>query len=230
MESSSGQRLFWALLRLVGLRGNPAAILSDAHLFDLHESDDNPTVHPFHANYISSHQLEFHSDTNTIGHRFRLSRLLPSRFCKSTESVNTVNRQAILTAASLQGDTCNVVLKQFNYITKEQFFSWNPTLQGNCDGLWAGYWYCVADFPSGSLPMPPTVTAAPSPIQTSIASNCVAWYQMTGSDNCTSIATMFGTFSSADFIAWNPAVWSDCSNIQVSRHIETLSTAFSLVL
>ena len=124
----------------------------------------------------------------------------------------------MLTVPYLEGDTCTPVLNQYNYITKEQFFEWNPALQGNCDGLWAGYWYCVANFSSESLPMPPTVTAAPSPVQTGIASNCVAWYQMNLADTCDTITAMFGTFTSPDFIKWNPAVWTDCSNIQVGHH------------
>jgi fucose permease len=70
--------------------------------------------------------------------------------------------------------------------------------------------------------MPPTVTTAPSPVQTGIASNFIAWYQMTVSDTCNSIAAMFGTFSSAGFINWNPGVWSDCLNIKVSCLIEAL--------
>ena len=117
-----------------------------------------------------------------------------------------------------------MILSEFNYISREQFFQWNPAFAGNCDGLWAQYWYCVASFAQESLPMPPTVTIAPSPVQTGIASNCASWYRMTGSDTCNSIAAMFGTFSSTDLINWNPAVWSDCSNIQVSCHIEPLCT------
>lgn len=81
------------------------------------------------------------------------------------------------------------------------------------------YWYCVADYASDSVPMPPTVTKAPSNLPNGIASNCVAWYQMTGSDTCNSIAAMFGTFSAADFMKWNPSVWSDCSNIKVRAPI-----------
>ena len=64
--------------------------------------------------------------------------------------------------------------------------------------------------------MPPTVTKAPSVVPKGTASDCVAWYQMTGSDTCELIAAMFGTFSEADFKKWNPSVWSDCANIKVS--------------
>lgn len=38
---------------------------------------------------------------------------------------------------------------------------------------------------------------------------------MTIDDTCDSIAAMFGTFSTSDFISWNPSVWDDCSQIKV---------------
>ncbi|KAL8899139.1 MAG: hypothetical protein Q9207_006349 [Kuettlingeria erythrocarpa] len=119
-------------------------------------------------------------------------------------------------------DTCTKVLEQYDYITREEFYKWNPALNGNCDGLWANYWYCVASFSSDALPLPPTVTKAPALLPSSIASDCVAWYQMTGSDTCESISTIFGTFSEADFIKMNPNVWSDCSNIETPANASTL--------
>lgn len=108
------------------------------------------------------------------------------------------------------------MLEKYSYISQQQFFDWNPALEENCNGLWSGYWYCVADFASTDLPMPPTVTASPSPVQTGIADSCVAWYMTTVSDTCDAIVSIFGSFSKEDFIKWNPGVWSDCSNIQVS--------------
>lgn len=121
----------------------------------------------------------------------------------------------MLTISTVQDDTCTKVLQQINYISREEFFEWNPALQGNCDGLWVNYWYCVARYAASDVPMPPTVTTAPATLPPGTASNCVAWYQMTGSDTCELIAAIFGTFSEADFIGWNPDVWSDCSNIRV---------------
>lgn len=110
-------------------------------------------------------------------------------------------------------DTCATVLEEYSYITEEQFLSWNPALGGDCNGLWSGYYYCVADF-SDDLPMPPTVTASASPTATGTVSTCTAWYMAVGGDDCAAIATFFGTFSEADFISWNPSVWSTCENIQ----------------
>ena len=93
---------------------------------------------------------------------------------------------------------------------------WNPALQADCSGLQEGYIYCIANFADNAIPMPPTVSTLPSPVQSGIASNCVSWYQMTGSDTCEDISIIFGTFSEADFKSWNPAVGSDCSGLTVS--------------
>ncbi|KFX89378.1 hypothetical protein V490_07063 [Pseudogymnoascus sp. VKM F-3557] len=112
------------------------------------------------------------------------------------------------------GDTCTAVLKEYNYITQDQFLSWNPALAGNCDGLWAGYYYCVANFDASDLPPMPTVTASPSPTATGTVGGCSSWYLTVVNDNCTTIAESFGTFSESDFISWNPSVWSACGNIK----------------
>jgi hypothetical protein len=88
------------------------------------------------------------------------------------------------------------VLKKYGYITKEQFFKWNPSLTGNCQGLQAGYYYCVANFDPKDLPPPPTVTKADaSPTASGTNDKCKSFYQATGSDDCALIALMFGTFS-----------------------------------
>ena len=80
-------------------------------------------------------------------------------------------------------------------ITRDQFFSWNPALAGNCDGLLSGYYYCVANFDASDLPPPPTVTASPSPTASGTVSECDSWYLAVTGDNCTIIAESFGTFS-----------------------------------
>jgi hypothetical protein len=121
----------------------------------------------------------------------------------------------------------------YNYITKDQFFQWNPSLDKNCNGLLSGFYYCVANFASSDVPMPPTLTASASPTATGTDKDCKAWYRAVGSDNCESIALSFGTFSESgtckdlslshitvlttyppDFISWNPSVYSDCTNIK----------------
>ncbi|KAJ3957265.1 hypothetical protein N0V92_006176 [Colletotrichum tropicale] len=112
-------------------------------------------------------------------------------------------------------DTCTTVLDVYDYITEEQFFSWNPALNGDCLGLWSGYYYCVANFAAASdIPMPPTVTSGASPTATGTISTCEKWYITRVNDDCATVAAWFGTFSESDFISWNPSVGSSCANIQ----------------
>ncbi|BDD54501.1 hypothetical protein MPDQ_004974 [Monascus purpureus] len=66
--------------------------------------------------------------------------------------------------------------------------------------------------------MPSTTTVLPSPVQTGIVSSCTAWYQATDGDDCDLIVDEFGTFAKSDFIAWNPAVQSDCSGLVIGDY------------
>ena len=90
---------------------------------------------------------------------------------------------------------------------------WNPALGPDCKGLLPDYYYCL--LPNGFVPMPLTVTTAPAPTQTGIASNCKAWYRRNQSETCSDIVRSFGTFSEEDFKAWNPAVGQKCAGLTV---------------
>ncbi|KAI6779853.1 carbohydrate-binding module family 50 protein [Emericellopsis cladophorae] len=111
------------------------------------------------------------------------------------------------------GQNCENVIAQYGFITKEQFLAWNPALRGNCNGLWANNFYCVANFEKG-LPLPSHATEKPATLPSGSPSDCVAWYETTGGDGCALVADMFGTFAAEDFIDWNPSVLDDCSGIQ----------------
>jgi len=111
------------------------------------------------------------------------------------------------------GDTCRTILATYTFVTQQQFFAWLPFLNGNCNGLLAGYWYCTMACDWNALPMPPTVTTTPSLVPMGTTSSCKAWYYSTGSDRCAFIASIFGTFSQADFISWNPSVGTSCGGI-----------------
>ncbi|KAL7622472.1 hypothetical protein AAE478_007978 [Parahypoxylon ruwenzoriense] len=116
------------------------------------------------------------------------------------------------------GDTCLRILDMYRFITRDEFMSWNPALNGSCNALRIGYWYCVANFGS-NLPLPPTLaangTVVPSPKAWGSTGDCTSWFlPSSGSHNCRTIALAFGTFSESDFISWNPSVWSDCSNFK----------------
>ncbi|KAK3395012.1 hypothetical protein B0H63DRAFT_385493 [Podospora didyma] len=108
------------------------------------------------------------------------------------------------------GDTCRDFVN--NYLTQQDFFAWNPSLNGNCDGLWAGYYYCVVGPNGAPEVLPPTVTVAPSVKPPGQIGTCTRWYKRDG-ESCAELSAMFGTFSTADFISWNPSVGSSCSTI-----------------
>jgi hypothetical protein len=117
---------------------------------------------------------------------------------------------ALLSDHQLQGDTCRVVVDGV-LLTEADFFAWNPALNGNCNGLWLNYWYCVVG-PDGVTGMPPTVTNSPANLPPNQIAICNRWYQRDG-ESCAEIAGMFGTFNEADFKTWNPNVGSTCSNL-----------------
>ncbi|KAK2594660.1 hypothetical protein QQS21_007636 [Conoideocrella luteorostrata] len=110
-------------------------------------------------------------------------------------------------------ENCQTILSMYSYITEKQFFDWNPVLKGNCFGLWLDNWYCVGAF-DNNYPMPPTVTATPSPVPNNSPGDCKSWYRTTVDDTCDVIASMFGTFKREDFIKWNPSVFDDCTAIK----------------
>lgn len=108
-------------------------------------------------------------------------------------------------------ESCRDILKTYNYLSKEQFFKYNPVLKENCDGLWNGNWYCVA-VRSEAL-MPPMVTSTPNAVPSGSSKNCTAWYYTPSGETCEQLASMFGSFSVKEFIAMNPSVLDDCDEI-----------------
>lgn len=94
-----------------------------------------------------------------------------------------------------------------------------------CSGLWANTYYCVG-IPGTPLPStpvtapPPTTTtttttppAGPSPTQDGIVANCQRYHLAGSGDSCQKIVDQYGTFTLAQFYAWNPAVGSSCSGL-----------------
>ncbi|KAI3331384.1 hypothetical protein F4824DRAFT_294880 [Ustulina deusta] len=112
------------------------------------------------------------------------------------------------------GFTCQDILDDFN-ITIAQFYAWNPAVGADCSNLWLSYQYCVAG-PAlpGSTPtstMTPTSTIGPgAPTQTGQPANCNKWYIVKSGDSCATVENTY-FITSAQFLAWNPSVSSDCS-------------------
>ncbi|KAF4948029.1 hypothetical protein FSARC_13847 [Fusarium sarcochroum] len=109
-------------------------------------------------------------------------------------------------------ENCGDILETYSYLSKDQFFKYNPVLKNSCDGLWKGNWYCVGV--KSELLMPPTVTATPSDVPGGSPKDCKAWYYTTGGETCDELANMFGTFSAKEFVSMNPTVFDDCSEIE----------------
>ncbi|CAK7197530.1 hypothetical protein SEUCBS139899_000178 [Sporothrix eucalyptigena] len=122
---------------------------------------------------------------------------------------------------SQSGDTCRKVVANLGYLTQEQFLQYNDYLDGNCDGLWAGVYYCVSEYnvtQNGmqGLPLPSTVSTKPaSGVASDTTATCTTWYQASGDDDCDIIPAIFGTFSRSDFVAWNPSLGTGCGGLIV---------------
>jgi LysM repeat protein len=100
-------------------------------------------------------------------------------------------------------------------ISLAQFLLWNPAVSSDCStNYWLGEAYCVG-VAGGSTPTTttPTTTAKPTPpgpTMTGSPADCNKWSLVTDGLSCTDLASQAG-ISLAQFLAWNPAVSSDCS-------------------
>ncbi|OAA63388.1 peptidoglycan-binding protein [Niveomyces insectorum RCEF 264] len=116
---------------------------------------------------------------------------------------------------SRPGDTCHNVAANLGYVSEEQFLAYNSFLDGNCNGLWSGVYYCVSEWngTQKDLPLPRTVTTKPSPVPDDTIATCTSWYQTSGDDDCDVIPAIFGTFSKSSFLSWNPSVGQGCTGL-----------------
>jgi LysM repeat protein len=119
---------------------------------------------------------------------------------------------------AVKGDTCDKIVKAHGTFSLSEFQTWNPAVGDDCSGLWAETYYCVGipGTPT-SPPSPPatstTGTPKPSPTQPGLIESCVRFYKAVKGDTCDKIVTQYGTFTSAQFTTWNPAVGDDCSGL-----------------
>lgn len=79
-----------------------------------------------------------------------------------------------------KGETYAKIISNFGTFDFDTFFKWNPAVNADCSGIWAGYYYCVsvpgtpAQKPSATS-LKPTATGGvqtPSPIQEGLIKNC----------------------------------------------------------
>ncbi|KAI5248041.1 hypothetical protein E4T42_05775 [Aureobasidium subglaciale] len=107
--------------------------------------------------------------------------------------------------SSTARDNCSSIEAEFG-INLAQFYHWNPSINQDCTGLQEVAAYCVLgeDLPEGS---------PPGPTQVGIASDCQDYYVVESGDGCQSIADA-SQITVTQLEAWNPAVGSDCKNLQ----------------
>lgn len=120
-----------------------------------------------------------------------------------------------------KGDTCARVIAQYKAFNFDSFFKWNPAIDKDCSGIWAGYWYCVGV--PGTPTSPPTITTTPSVkptgpskptvTQEGLIESCTSFHIAAKGETCVKIVSTYGTFNFDTFFKWNPAVGKDCSGI-----------------
>jgi LysM repeat protein len=117
------------------------------------------------------------------------------------------------------GDTCDGIVSRYGTFTLAQFLAWNPAIGSGCRNLWAETYYCVGipgtptARPSSTTRTTTTGVPKPSPTQPGLISSCVRFYKAISGDTCDSIVAKHGTFTFAQFVAWNPAVGSECRSL-----------------
>ncbi|KAK8012877.1 LysM domain-containing protein [Apiospora marii] len=127
------------------------------------------------------------------------------------------------------GDTCDAIAKK-NSITVAQFRSWNSLVDANCSNLWLDYYVCVHTPGAAAPPTTTTTTttskapgptnSGPQPQMPGIVANCKKFYKVKSGDGCEAIAKANG-ISLAQFLAYNTAVDSKCSNIWLDYYVCT---------
>ncbi|KAF3058709.1 hypothetical protein GL218_05331 [Daldinia childiae] len=123
---------------------------------------------------------------------------------------------------AVSGDTCQKIVKDFGNFTLTDFYSWNPAVGSDCSQLFLGFYYCVGTTSSGSVTtttISSTTTGPPQPEQTGIISTCTSYYKVESGDTCSQIVDNYGTFTLKDFLSWNPAVGSDCSQLFIGYYV-----------
>ncbi|KAL2211785.1 hypothetical protein CC79DRAFT_1378678 [Sarocladium strictum] len=116
--------------------------------------------------------------------------------------------------------TCANLLA-YHSITMAQLYAWNPAVKSDCSGLLVGTNACVGVI-GGS---PPTTTkppangiSTPQPIQTGMVTNCNSFHEIKSTTTCAALLD-YRKITMAQLYAWNPAVKSDCSNLQPGTNV-----------
>jgi LysM repeat protein len=123
------------------------------------------------------------------------------------------------------GDTCDSIVADYG-ISLATFYAWNPAVGTDCADLELSEYVCVDIIGYTITSATATATATstgdgistPSPIQTGMISTCDEFYLVASGDTCDSIVADYG-ISLATFYAWNPAVGTDCADLELSEYV-----------
>jgi LysM repeat protein len=120
------------------------------------------------------------------------------------------------------GDGCSAIAASAG-ISLDDFYAWNPAVGDTCLGLDTGYYVCIDIVGYTASTTATTSTAGngittPTPIQTSMVTDCDVFHSVTAGDGCSAIAASAG-ISLDDFYAWNPAVGDTCLGLDTGYYV-----------
>ncbi|RYP87131.1 hypothetical protein DL769_000590 [Monosporascus sp. CRB-8-3] len=104
-----------------------------------------------------------------------------------------------------RGENCEIIAKRHG-IAVAKFREWNPSVGADCTGI-IGFTPTTTVPPTSTKPTNGVNT--PTPTQEGMTGNCNKFYLVKKNDGCAGIASN-NNIRLTDFIAWNPAVGSDC--------------------
>ncbi|KAG6847464.1 hypothetical protein H0H93_007975 [Arthromyces matolae] len=112
----------------------------------------------------------------------------------------------------VDGDGCSSIAASFG-LTTLQLSTLNPGLKTDCSNLILGLAYCVfPTYPISSIGADSSIPVNVAP--GTITDGCLEYYTVVSGDNCGAIETNYG-LTSAQFLAYNPEIAADCSNLQL---------------
>ncbi|KAI0168254.1 LysM domain protein [Pestalotiopsis sp. NC0098] len=117
----------------------------------------------------------------------------------------------------VSGDQCNTIAAKYG-VSTAQFLSWNSEVNNECTNLWLGYYVCV--HVAGATTTPAPAPTGPTPQMPGIIAGCKSFHLVQSGDSCWSIYTAAG-ISFDQFLAWNTAVDSGCSNLWLGYYVCT---------
>ncbi|KAJ5547103.1 hypothetical protein N7494_004688 [Penicillium frequentans] len=169
--------------------------------------------------------------------------------CSNMTAVTCLPAECDLQQVNADYSTCDLLASELTVanssVSTVQLLTWNPTLIGTCDSLEVGQYVCITP-PGGSwTPTIANITnstsgdsggisqtfastaltatatnniTTPTPIQTGMTTSCDVFYFVKVNDECDTIAAEYD-ITIAEFYAWNPAVGSDCSTLELGTYV-----------